>query len=181
MYPIGVLFGLGFDTASEVGLLALTAAAATGKHGTTTGHIGFGGIIALPLLFTAGMTLMDTTDGVFMAKAYGWAFANPIRKLYYNMSTVALGVFVAGGIGTVEYLQVLSTHAHLSGPFWAWLDGLDFELLGYAIVAAFIAFWIGSMIWYRVRRIEQRYSIPHRPTPVTVAGTPLALGAADTG
>ena len=100
MYPIGVLFGLGFDTASEVGLLALTAAAATGKH-HTGGHIGFGGIIALPLLFTAGMTLMDTTDGVFIAKAYGWAFANPIRKLYYNLSTVALGVFVAGGIGTV--------------------------------------------------------------------------------
>jgi high-affinity nickel-transport protein len=179
MYPIGVLFGLGFDTASEVGLLALTAAATTGRHGSTSGHIGVGGIIALPLLFTAGMTLMDTTDGVFMAKAYGWAFANPIRKLYYNMSTVALGVFVAGGIGTVEYLQVLSTHAHLSGPFWDWLNGLDFELLGYAIVAAFIAFWIASMIWYKVRRIDQRYRIPERPAPVSV--TAFVVGSGDIG
>jgi high-affinity nickel permease len=76
-----------------------------------------------------------------MAKAYGWAFANPIRKLYYNMSTVALGVFVAGGVGAIEYLQVLSSHTHLHGPFWDWLNGLDFQLLGYVIVGAFIAFW----------------------------------------
>jgi nickel/cobalt transporter (NiCoT) family protein len=156
MYPIGVLFGLGFDTASEVGLLALTAAAATGKGGHAA-HLGFGGIIALPLLFAAGMTLMDTTDGVFMVKAYGWAFANPIRKLYYNLSTVALGVFVAGGIGTVEYLQVLSSHTHLHGVFWDWLNRLDFELLGYVIVGAFILFWAASVAWYKVRRIDQRY------------------------
>jgi high-affinity nickel-transport protein len=163
MYPIGLLFGLGFDTASEVGLLALTAAAATGKGGHVHAHVGFGGLIALPLLFTAGMTLMDTTDGVFMAKAYGWAFANPIRKLYYNLSTVALGVFVAAGIGTVEYLQVLSTHTHLHGPFWEWLNGLDFELLGYVIVGAFIAFWAASVAWYKVRRIDQRYGGAVRP------------------
>jgi high-affinity nickel-transport protein len=156
MYPIGMLFGLGFDTASEVGLLALTAAATTGKDGHAV-HVGIGGVIALPLLFTAAMALMDTTDGVFMAKAYGWAFANPIRKLYYNMSTVALGVFVAAGIGTVEYLQVLSTHTHLHGAFWDWLNGLDFELLGYVIVGAFIVFWAGSVAWYKVRRIDQRY------------------------
>jgi high-affinity nickel-transport protein len=165
MYPIGVLFGLGFDTASEVGLLALTAAAATGRHPHTTGHIGLGGIIALPLLFTAGMTLMDTTDGVFMAKAYGWAFANPIRKLYYNLSTVALGVFVAAGIGTVEYLQVLSTHTHLHGPFWDWLNGLDFELLGYVIVGAFVAFWLASIAWYKIRRIDERYGGALTPHP----------------
>jgi len=178
MYPIGVLFGLGFDTASEVGLLALTAAAATGKH-HAGGHIGFGGIVALPLLFTAGMTLMDTTDGVFMAKAYGWAFADPIRKLYYNLSTVALGVFVAGGIGSVEYLQVLSTHTHLHGPFWSWLNGLDFELLGYVIVGAFIAFWVASLAWYKIRRIDERYgsavrarAAPLSPGPAS-ASTPL--------
>jgi len=178
MYPIGVLFGLGFDTASEVGLLALTAAAATGKHGQVTAHIGFGGIIALPLLFTAGMTLMDTTDGVFMAKAYGWAFANPIRKLYYNMSTVALGVFVAAGIGTVEYLQVLSTHTHLHGAFWEWLNGLDFELLGYVIVGAFIAFWAASVAWYKFRRIDQRYGMSlNAPAAVGVTGAMLTLGS----
>jgi nickel/cobalt transporter (NiCoT) family protein len=171
MYPIGVLFGLGFDTASEVGLLALTAAAATGKH-HTGGHIGFFGILALPLLFTAGMTLMDTTDGIFMAKAYGWAFADPIRKLYYNLSTVALGVFVAGGIGTVEYLQVISTHTHLHGPFWSWLNGLNFELLGYVIVGAFIAFWVASVAWYKIRRIDERYGSAVRAVAATVTVGP---------
>ncbi len=155
MYPIGLLFGLGFDTASEVGLLALTAAAATGK---SHGHLGLGGILALPLLFTAGMTLMDTTDGVFMVKAYGWAFSNPIRKIYYNLSTVSLGVFVAGGVGTVEYLQVLAAHTHFHGAFWSFLAGLDFELLGYVIVVAFILFWVASVVWYRVRRIDERYA-----------------------
>ncbi|HSS08823.1 MAG TPA: HoxN/HupN/NixA family nickel/cobalt transporter [Acidimicrobiales bacterium] len=157
MYPIGLLFGLGFDTASEVGLLALTAAAATGQH-RTAGHLPVGGILALPLLFTAGMTLMDTTDGVFMAKAYGWAFSNPIRKVYYNLSTVALGVFVAGGIGSVEYLQVLSTHTHFHGAFWDFLNGLNFELLGYFIVGAFVVFWVASVAWYKLRRFDERYA-----------------------
>jgi high-affinity nickel-transport protein len=153
MYPIGALFGLGFDTASEVGLLALTTAAAAG-----TGQAPFGAVVALPLLFTAGMTLMDTTDGVFMAKAYGWAFSNPVRKVYYNLSTVALGVFVAGGIGMVEYLQVISDHAGLRGPFWDWVGGLDFELLGYVIVGIFFAFWLASVTYYRVRRLDERYA-----------------------
>ena len=156
MYPIGVVFGLGFDTASEVALLALTTAAATGTHHAGS-HLPIGGIVALPLLFTAGMTLMDTTDGVFMAKAYGWAFSNPVRKVYYNLSTVALGVFVAAGVGGVEYLQVLSTHTHFHGLFWDTLNGLDFELLGYFIVGAFILFWIASIAWYKVRRIDERY------------------------
>ena len=162
MYPIGLLFGLGFDTASEVALLALTAAAATGaRH--TGGHLPVGGILALPLLFTAGMTLMDTTDGVFMVKAYGWAFSNPIRKVYYNLSTVALGVFVAAGIGSVEYLQVLSQHVHLRGGFWSFLNSLDFEVLGYYIVGAFVLFWIGSVVLYKVRRIDERYGAVARP------------------
>jgi high-affinity nickel-transport protein len=158
MYPIGLMFGLGFDTASEVGLLAITAAAATGSH-HRSGHLPVLGILALPLLFTAGMTMMDTTDGVFMAKAYGWAFSNPVRKVYYNLSTVALGVFVAAGVGSVEYLQVLSAHTHLQGPFWHFLRGVDFEILGYFIVAAFILFWLGSVVWYKVRRIDERYAV----------------------
>ena len=172
MYPIGLMFGLGFDTASEVGLLALTAAAASGAH-HHSGALPVLGIIALPLLFTAGMTLMDTTDGVFMAKAYGWAFSNPVRKVYYNLSTVALGVFVAADIGTVEYLQVLSAHTHLHGPFWEFLQGLDFELLGYFIVAAFIVFWLASVIWYKVRRIDERYSVATDPASSQEA-TPVA-------
>jgi len=106
---------------------------------------------------------MDTTDGVFMAKAYGWAFSNPVRKVYYNLSTVALGVFVAGGIGLVEYLQVISNHADLHGPFWDWIGGLDFELLGYAIVGVFFAFWIGSVAYYKIRRIDDRYPLAAAP------------------
>ena len=139
------------------------------------------GIIALPLLFTAAMTLMDTTDGVFMAKAYGWAFSNPIRKIYYNLSTVSLGVFVAGGIGTVEYLQVVSTHTHFHGPFWHWLNGLDFELLGYVIVGVFIAFWIGSVAWYKLRHLDDRYAVapvgrPEARERGTAEALPVASG-----
>lgn len=161
MYPIGFLFGLGFDTASEVGLLALTAAAATsGPKSAHAGPLPILAVIALPLLFTAGMSLMDTTDGVFMAKAYDWAFRNPLRKVYYNMATVGLGVFVASVVGTVEYLQVISTHVHWHGAFWDWLDGLDFEILGYVIVATFLLVWIGSVVLYKARRIEERYALP---------------------
>jgi high-affinity nickel-transport protein len=110
-----------------------------------------------------------------MAKAYGWAFSNPVRKVYYNLSTVALGVFVAAGIGTVEYLQVLSAHTHLHGPFWDFLQGLDFELLGYFIVAAFIVFWLASVIWYKVRRIDERYSVATDPAPSKEAAPVASL------
>jgi high-affinity nickel-transport protein len=157
LYPVGLLFGLGLETASEVGLLALTAAAATGRAQGQVGRAPFGAVIALPLLFTAGMSLMDTTDGVFMAKAYSWAFSNPLRKVYYNMATVGLGVFVASGVGLVEYLQVLANHTHFHGVLWDWVRGLDFELLGYFIVGAFLAVWIGSVAIYKFRRIEDRY------------------------
>jgi nickel/cobalt transporter (NiCoT) family protein len=170
MYPVGVLFGLGFDTATEVGLLAITAAAATGHTGGGGHSLPFGAIIALPLLFTAGMSLMDTTDGVVMAKAYGWAFKNPLRKVYYNMATVSLGIFVAAGVGGVEFLQVISTHLSLNGSFWDWLNGLDFEILGYYIVGAFILLWIGSILYYKVSGIEQRYADRLTVDPFAVAG-----------
>jgi nickel/cobalt transporter (NiCoT) family protein len=161
MYPVGFLFGLGFDTASEVGLLALTAAAATsGKRAAHGSPLPILAVVALPTLFTAGMSLMDTTDGVFMAKAYDWAFRNPLRKVYYNMATVGLGVFVASVVGTVEYLQVISSHVNWHGPFWDWLDSLDFEILGYVIVATFILVWVGSILLYKARRIEERYALP---------------------
>jgi high-affinity nickel-transport protein len=156
LFPVGVLFGLGLETASEVGLLALTAAAATG-HAHGSGPAPFAAVIALPLLFAAGMALMDTTDGVFMAKAYSWAFSNPLRKVYYNMATVGLGVFVASAVGLVEYFQVLANHTNLHGFVWDWLRAIDFEVLGYFIVGAFIAVWIGSVVIYKVRRIEERY------------------------
>jgi high-affinity nickel-transport protein len=158
MYPVGILFGLGFDTASEVGLLAITAAAATQSHGAAGQHIPFLGIIALPILFAAGMSLMDTADGAFMAKAYDWAFSSPLRKVYYNMTTTGLSVFVALGIGTIEYLQVISAKFHVHSGFIGWLDNLNFEVLGYAIVGTFVVTWVGSVVLFKVRKVEQRYS-----------------------
>jgi high-affinity nickel-transport protein len=161
MYPLGVLFGLGFDTASEVGLLALTTAAATGgAAGAPASGGSVGAVLALPLLFTAGMCLMDTTDGVMMTRAYGWAAANPIRKIYYNLATVGLGVFIAATVGLVQVLQLLSDQAGFRGGIWDVVGGLDFQLLGYLIVAAFVVCWVGSMVLYRVRHIEERYGIP---------------------
>jgi len=159
MYPVGVLFGLGFDTASEVGLLAITAAAATQATSATGApvHIPFLGIIALPLLFAAGMSLMDTADGAFMSRAYGWAFTSPLRKVYYNMITTALSVFVALAVGTVEYVQVLSDHLHLDGPVIGWINNLSFETLGYVIVGTFVFTWVGSVVLFKLRRVEERW------------------------
>jgi high-affinity nickel-transport protein len=143
MYPLGVLFGLGFDTASETGLLAITAGAAGGE-------ISWPAVLSLPLLFAAGMTLMDTADGVFMSKAYTWALSSPLRKIYYNLATTALSVAVALGIGTVELLQVLGTRLRLGGPLFDFLGRLDFEVLGYGIVAMFLCAWVGSAVWWKV-------------------------------
>jgi high-affinity nickel-transport protein len=153
MYPIGVLFGLGFDTATEVGLLAITAGAATGRIAPLA-------LLALPILFAAGMSLMDTADGVFMSKAYAWAFSTPVRKLYYNITVTTLSVFVALLIGTIELAQVLSDRLGLSGGFWSWLHSLDFGTLGYLVVALFALTWIVALAIWKWRRIEQRWSPP---------------------
>jgi high-affinity nickel-transport protein len=150
MYPLGLLFGLGFDTATEVGLLALAA-------GVAIDTVPLAGILSLPLLFAAGMSMMDTLDGAFMTGAYGWAFSNPVRKVYYNITVTSLSVVVALGIGTVELLQVLSARLELSGGFWDWLNGLDFETLGYAVVALFLLMWAASVSIWKLRRIEDRW------------------------
>jgi high-affinity nickel-transport protein len=151
MYPLGALFGLGFDTASEVGLLALTAGVATGK-------VSFWAVISLPLLFAAGMSMMDTTDGALMSKAYDWAFSSPLRKIWYNITTTGLSVAVALLIGTIEILQVLSRKLGWHGGFFGFLnDRLDFGVLGYVIVGMFLAAWIGSVALWKVRRVEERY------------------------
>jgi nickel/cobalt transporter (NiCoT) family protein len=156
MYPIGVLFGLGFDTASEVGLLAITAGAATGRIAPLA-------IISLPILFAAGMSLMDTADGVFMSKAYSWAFVSPVRKLYYNITVTSLSVFVALLIGSIELVQVVSDKLGWSGGFWSWLQGLDFGTLGYAIVGLFALTWLVALAIWKWRRIEQRW----QPAPAS--------------
>ena len=140
MYPLGVLFGLGFDTATEVGLLAIAAGVAT--HQTP-----FLAILSLPILFAAGMSLMDTADGAFMSQAYGWAFSSPIRKVYYNITVTSLSVTVALVVGSIELLQVIT----------GWANGIDFERLGYAIVALFVLTWAGSVAIWKGRRIEERW------------------------
>jgi nickel/cobalt transporter (NiCoT) family protein len=142
MYPLGVLFGLGFDTASEIGLLAISA-------GVATNHVPFLAVLSLPLLFAAGMSLMDTADGAFMSHAYTWAFSNPIRKVYYNITVTTMSVVVALGVGTVELLQVIGA---------PWLGALDFNTLGYAIVGLFVVTWATSAIVWKVTRLEERWA-----------------------
>ena len=146
MYPLGLLFGLGFDTATEVGLLAIAA-------GVATHQVPFFAVLSLPLLFAAGMSLMDTADGAFMSQAYGWAFSNPIRKIYYNITVTSVSVAVALAVGSVELLKVFSTKF----GFWRWLDALDVEQLGYVIVGLFVLTWAGSIAIWKGRRIEERW------------------------
>jgi high-affinity nickel-transport protein len=159
MYPLGVLFGLGFDTATEVGLLAVAA-------GVATHSVPFLAILSLPILFAAGMSLMDTLDGAFMTHAYGWAFSNPIRKVYYNITVTSLSIVVALAIGTVELLQVMSTNLGLRGRGWDSLNNLDFGTLGYAMVVLFIIVWAVSVSVWKVRRIEDRWNamLTNEPT-----------------
>jgi high-affinity nickel-transport protein len=150
MYPLGILFGLGFDTATEIGLLAIAA-------GVATHHVPFLAVISLPLIFAAGMSLMDTADGAFMSHAYGWAFSNPIRKVYYNITVTSLSVAVALVIGMIELLQVTAAKFSLEGGFWSFLDNLDFGHIGYVVVGMFIATWALSLTLWKTRRIEARW------------------------
>jgi high-affinity nickel-transport protein len=153
LYPLGLLFGLGFDTASEVGLLAMTA-------GASAGNLPVPAILCLPLLFAAGMTLMDTTDGVLMSKAYNWALVNPLRKIFYNLTTTAISIVVALLIGTIELLQVLIGMLDLHGSFFDFVAGLEFGALGYLIVGLFLVAWALSVAWWKFGRIEERYGEP---------------------
>ncbi|BCZ16889.1 High-affinity nickel-transport protein NixA [Helicobacter sp. NHP19-003] len=141
IYPIGLLFGLGFDTASEIALLALSSSAI---------KVSFLGMLSLPILFAAGMSLFDTCDGVFMVKAYDWAFKTPLRKIYYNITITSLGVLVALLIGLIELFQVLSQKLHweLTGVL-GYLQHLDFGDLGFYLVGLFVLVWgISFAIWH---------------------------------
>ncbi len=156
MYPVGILFGLGFDTATEVGLLGLSATAAVASTGGGSSLPPLA-IIALPIIFAAGMSLMDTIDGVFMSKAYGWAFVTPIRKIYYNITMTSLSIFVAFVIGTIEIVSLLSDKAGWHGQPWDYIGSIDINLAGRIIVGIFILAWIGAIVGYKVRRIDERY------------------------
>jgi len=152
MYPVGFLFGLGFDTASEVALLAISAGAAAKG-------LPFLAVITLPLIFAAGMSLMDTADGAFMAKAYSWAFTSPMRKVFYNMTMTSLSVAVALFVGGVELTQVLIQALDLRGGVFGAIARFDvLGHAGYFIVAAFVMAWAVAFIVYKARRMDERWA-----------------------
>jgi nickel/cobalt transporter (NiCoT) family protein len=151
IYPIGVLFGLGFDTATEVGLLVLAGGAAAF-------NLPFYSILILPILFAAGMCLMDTTDGVFMNAAYGWAFAKPVRKVFYNITITSISVAVALIIGTIELIGVLADQAKIdSGPIAAIAD-IPLDYAGYGIVGLFVLSWLVAIAVWKLGRVEEKWS-----------------------
>jgi high-affinity nickel-transport protein len=149
MYPLGLLFGLGFDTATEIGVLGISAAEAAKG-------LSFWSILVFPVLFAAGMSLIDTTDNILMLGAYGWAFVKPIRKLYYNLTITSVSVVVALVVGGIEALGLLGEHLHLEGWFWRVVAGLNdnFGILGYLIVGLFALSWIVSIAFYKWRRFD---------------------------
>jgi nickel/cobalt transporter (NiCoT) family protein len=149
MFPLGFLFGLGFDTATEIGLIGIAAAEASKG-------LPIWSILVFPALFTAGMTLIDTTDSVLMVGAYGWAFLKPIRKLYYNMTITAVSIVVALVVGGVETLGLIGSQLSLSGRFWETIDSLNenFGTLGYLIIGIFIVSWVISLAAYRLGGYE---------------------------
>jgi high-affinity nickel-transport protein len=151
MYPVGLLFGLGFDTATEIALLVLAGS------GAASG-LPWYAILCLPVLFAAGMSLLDTIDGTFMNFAYGWAFSRPVRKVYYNLTITGLSVAVALLIGTVELLGLLAEKLALHGPFWDWISGLDLNTLGFAVVALFVATWVVALLVWKLGRVEEKWS-----------------------
>ena len=150
MYPLGVLFGLGFDTATEIGLLGVSATEASKG-------LSFWSVLVFPILFAAGMSLIDTTDNILMLGAYGWAFVKPIRKLYYNITITCISVIVALVVGGIEALGLLAGQFHLKGRFWDGISSLNdhFGTLGYFIVGLFALSWIVSIAVYKWRRFDE--------------------------
>ncbi len=167
MYPVGVVFGMGFDTATEVALLATTALLATQ-------HLPFYAIICLPILFTAGMSLMDTLDGIFMNFAYSWAFFNPVRKVYYNLAITGLSVSICFFIGTIEVLGLLPVEiGGLHGGFWNYMANFDINKAGFVIVGMFIVTWTAALAFWKFGRVEEKWSarLTHQPL-AAIAGKP---------
>jgi high-affinity nickel-transport protein len=166
LYFVGLVFGIGFDTATEVVLLAATAYAAIQG-------LPYYAVLALPALFSGGLMLFDTIDGCFMNFAYGWAFAKPVRKVYYNLIVTGLSVTVALAVGTVELLSVLSSQLGLHGGIWNWIAAFNLNHAGYAIVGLFVLTWIVALVVWRVGGLEARWDraaqldtpSPWRPEP----------------
>ncbi len=161
MYPIGVLFGLGFDTATEVGLLGIAGLEAS--HGLPILYI-----LIFPLLFMAGMMLLDTTDGILMLGAYGWAFVKPVRKLYYNMNITLVSVLVAFVVGTIEIISIVSGPLGLTGGFWDYVNNLNFGVLGGLIIGIFVLSWVISTVVYKIKGYDgiEATEAPHERTEI---------------
>jgi high-affinity nickel-transport protein len=152
MYPVGMLFGLGFDTASEVALLVLAGTA-------VVGGLPLYAMASLPILFAAGMCLFDTLDGCFMNFAYDWAFSNPVRKVFYNLTITGLSVAVALFVGTIEILGLVGQELHLgSSPVWDFLGGFNINEAGFVIVGLFVVTWVSALVYWRFARVEERWS-----------------------
>jgi high-affinity nickel-transport protein len=150
MYPIGFLFGLGFDTATEVALLVLAGTA-------VVSGLPFYAVLSLPILFAAGMSLFDTADGCFMNFAYDWAFARPVRKVYYNITITALSVFVAVFVGAVELLGLVGQESNLTGSGWSWLANFNINTAGFVIVGVFVVTWVVALGIWHFGKLEQRW------------------------
>jgi high-affinity nickel-transport protein len=151
MYPVGLLFGLGFDTATEVSLLVLAGGAAAFA-------LPWYAILVLPILFAAGMSLLDSIDGCFMNFAYGWAFSKPVRKVFYNITVTALSVAVALIIGGIEITSILADKLGIDSGLLGWVARLDLNYVGYAIVGLFIAAWVVALLVWRYGRIEEKWT-----------------------
>jgi high-affinity nickel-transport protein len=150
-YPLGMLFGLGFDTATEIALLIVAG-------GATAAGVPLYAIACLPILFAAGMTFLDTLDGLFMTFAYDWTFGKPARKVFYNLAVTGLTVAVAVGIGAIQLASALSDRVSPGGGVWEALAGIDLNLAGYAIVGLFALTWVVALAVWRLGRIEERWS-----------------------
>jgi high-affinity nickel-transport protein len=151
VYPVGVLFGLGFDTATEVALLALAGSGAAAG-------LPWYAIVVLPLLFAAGMSVMDTIDGLFMNVAYDWAFSDPVRKIFYNLAITGLSIAVALFIGSIELIKVLHDDTGFGGPVGEWIAGIDLNNAGFAIVGLFVLAWVVAIAYWRLAKVDERWA-----------------------
>jgi high-affinity nickel-transport protein len=150
LYPVGLLFGVGFDTASEVALLVISG-------GAVASGMPLWAILSLPLLFAAGMSMLDSMDGTFMNFAYGWAFSKPVRKIYYNLTITGLSVGVAFLIGTVELFSVIVSELHLRSGVWSWAGSFDINRAGFLVVALFVVVWAASLAVWKLGKLDDRF------------------------
>ncbi len=169
MYPLGFLFGLGFDTVTEIGLIGIAAA-------EVSKGLPLWSIMVFPALFAAGMSIIDATDGILMVGAYGWAFSKPIRRLYYNLTITFVSVLVAVLVGGIEALGLVGGYMHLGGPLWSFIAALNdnFGSLGYFIIAIFVVSWLASIVVYRLRRFDDFEAAALSPALQPTGSLPVA-------